>query len=707
MDTEGPSRSVRAPRSAAATQVVDESLFRLLVDQVVDYAIFLLRADGHIASWNAGAERLKLYSADEAIGRSFEMFYTPEDRAAARPAHLLELARTHGRVEDEGWRVRKDGTRFWADVVITALTDEAGQLRGFAKVTRDLSARRAAEESLRQSEQRFQTLVASVTDYAIYLLSPTGMVESWNQGAQLLKGYAPDEIIGHSFERFYTPEDRLAGHPAQLLELARTHGRVEDEGWRVRKDGSRFWADVVITRLNADSGHLVGYAKVTRDLTARRLAEQDQAKRHAAERAAERLERLQAATVALAAAGTVESVAGVLAEVGSRSVEACAGEVALLGEDGDSVHVIAAGSDGSDQPANIELSRANDAHPLTYVLRTGLPLILDSRAQVHEKYPELAGFLANSRANAWAVMPLAVDRRVTGVLGVYFNQSRGLDADERSFLLALADVGAQAIDRARVYESERRARVEAEAAVHTQEEFLSIASHELRTPVAAIKATAQLADRVIQRGVIDASRTTRYLESIVRSSDRLAALIGDLLDVSRLRTGRLPLHTQTLDLRSVIQEVVDRYVGMAPERQFELHVPDHSVLVDADALRVEQVVDNLLSNAVKYSPDGGPIHVVVGTDGGDQLLTVTDHGIGLPAGQEARVFGIFGRASNATDRQIQGLGLGLAICRQLIELHGGRIWATSPGEGQGTTIGVRLPTGAAASLHQASRPGGD
>src|SRR6202165_771603 len=142
------------PTPAPADGVGDEGLFRLLVDRVVDYAIFLLSVEGRIASWNAGAERLKLYSPDEAIGRSFDMFYTPEDRAAERPAHLLELARANGRVEDEGWRVRKDGTLFWADVVITALRDEQGQLRGFAKVTRDLTTRRAAEELLRQSEQR-------------------------------------------------------------------------------------------------------------------------------------------------------------------------------------------------------------------------------------------------------------------------------------------------------------------------------------------------------------------------------------------------------------------------------------------------------------------------------------------------------------------------------------------------------------------------
>jgi PAS domain S-box-containing protein len=271
----------------------DATLFRLLVDRVLDYAIFLLTPDGHIASWNAGAERLKGYTADEIIGHSFEQFYPDEARRAGLPQHLLSIARTDGRVENEGWRVRKDGSRFWADVVITALYDDAGELRGFAKVTRDLTERRAGEEHLRRSEQRFRTLIDSVKDYAIFLLSTEGTVLSWNQGAQQLKGYTPSEIIGESFERFYPPEGRATGLPQHLLSIARTDGRVENEGWRVRKDGSRFWADVVITALRDEHGELIGYAKVTRDLTDRRQAENDRAARLAAERAADRMERLQ------------------------------------------------------------------------------------------------------------------------------------------------------------------------------------------------------------------------------------------------------------------------------------------------------------------------------------------------------------------------------------------------------------------------------
>ncbi|ETK37046.1 PAS domain-containing sensor histidine kinase [Microbispora sp. ATCC PTA-5024] len=246
---------------------------RLLVDQVVDYAIFMVDPTGRVVSWNAGAERIKGYAAEEIIGRHFSAFYLPEDRAAGRPDRELEIAVAQGRVEDEGWRVRKDGTRFWANSVITALFDEDGTLRGFGEVVRDATERRMAEQALRESEERFRLLVHGVLDYAIFMLDPTGRVVSWNAGAERIKGYAADEIIGRHFSVFYPPEDKAAGKPNRELRTAAAEGRLEDEGWRVRKDGTRFWANVVITALFDEDGTLRGFGKVTRDMTERRTVE--------------------------------------------------------------------------------------------------------------------------------------------------------------------------------------------------------------------------------------------------------------------------------------------------------------------------------------------------------------------------------------------------------------------------------------------------
>jgi PAS domain S-box-containing protein len=259
------------PESAVAEGA---GLHRLLVDSVRDYAIFALDAEGNVLSWNAGARRLKGYEPEEIIGRHFSSFYPEVDKQAGKPEWELETAAREGSVEDEGWRIRKDGTRFWANVVITALRDEAGTLVGFAKVTRDLSERRRAEEMLRQSEERFRLLVQSVRDYAIFMLDPDGHVMSWNAGAERINGYTPEEIVGRHFSTFYPPADLEAGKPAWELETAARDGKFEEEGWRMRKDGSAFWASVLITSLRGADGKLIGFTKVTRDLTERRAAQE-------------------------------------------------------------------------------------------------------------------------------------------------------------------------------------------------------------------------------------------------------------------------------------------------------------------------------------------------------------------------------------------------------------------------------------------------
>jgi PAS domain S-box-containing protein len=253
-----------------AAPALDPKLFQLMAGSVYDYAIFMLDPGGHIISWNPGAVRAKQYEAHEIIGKHFSVFYTPADMERNWPQLELQRATMDGRFEDEGWRVRKDGSRFWAHVVITALRDESGKLLAFSKITRDLTERKRQEEELRRSEERFRLLVEGVQDYAIYMLTPDGTVTSWNGGARRIKGYEAHEIIGKHFSRFYPSEDIDAGKPWGELAMAREHGRAEDEGWRVRKDGTRFWARVVVTALRDADGQLHGYAKVTQDLTQQR-----------------------------------------------------------------------------------------------------------------------------------------------------------------------------------------------------------------------------------------------------------------------------------------------------------------------------------------------------------------------------------------------------------------------------------------------------
>ncbi|HVU31157.1 MAG TPA: PAS domain S-box protein [Sphingomicrobium sp.] len=247
--------------------------FRLLVQSIVDYAIYMLDPKGFVTSWNSGAERIKGFQTEEIVGQHFSKFYTEEDRAAGLPKKVLDTARKEGKYEGEGWRVRKDGTRFWASVVVDRINDDKGKLIGFAKITRDMTDKREAQQALLEVERRFRLLVQGVTDYAIFMLDPEGRVANWNAGAQRIKGYKPAEIIGEHFSRFYSNEDLDSGVPARALETARETGRYESEGWRVRKDGSRFWASVVLDAIREDDGRLIGFAKITRDMTEKREAQ--------------------------------------------------------------------------------------------------------------------------------------------------------------------------------------------------------------------------------------------------------------------------------------------------------------------------------------------------------------------------------------------------------------------------------------------------
>ncbi len=247
-----------------------------LVDQVVDYGIIALDQYGTVQSWNDGAERLSGYAIDEATGRHFSMFYAEEDRASGLPRRLLEQAQLQGRVEHDGLRVRKDGSTFWGNVIISAHNDEQGRHDGFVQVTRDRTEQHRLQESLRESEERFRLLVGQVVDYSIIALDPFGTIQSWNAGAERLDGYSIEEATGRHFSMFYTEQDRASGLPGLLLEEALTMGRVEHTGWRLRQNGTTYWGNVVLTALHDPDGRHTGFATVTRDLSETKRIEQAQ-----------------------------------------------------------------------------------------------------------------------------------------------------------------------------------------------------------------------------------------------------------------------------------------------------------------------------------------------------------------------------------------------------------------------------------------------
>lgn len=495
-------------------------LHRLLVDAATDYAIYAIDTQGNILTWNKGAELLKGYKTEEVIGRNFSMFYSEEDRLRQHPQSELKQALEKGRYEEESWRTRKDGTKFWANVIITPLRNPSGEHIGFAKVTRDLTERKKAELAMAAEEQKFRVLVETVKDYAILMLDKNGNVTSWNEGARRFKGYEAQEIIGQHFSKFYPPEDIRAKKPEMELEVAQNIGRFEDEGWRVRKDGSRFWANVIITALYDNQGELAGFSKVTRDLSERRKAEED--------------------------------------------------------------------------------------------LRI-----------------------------AYAGLEIRIQQKTAQL----------------------------------------------EEALRARDEFLSIASHELKTPVTGLKMQVQLTKMRLNKGVVDIEKQIQALTSAEAQIDRLTRLIDDLLDISRIQAGKLSYHFEKLNFALLYNEVLESLGGPLAASAGLSSFIDEELEGYWDRVRLGQVLVNLISNALKYAP-GSKIVVFAKQDGPYALISVQDYGPGIALEKRGKIFERFERLGQ--DRNVGGLGLGLYICKQIITAHGGRIeMKNSPG--QGATFVFKIP----------------
>ncbi|ACD16640.1 PAS domain-containing hybrid sensor histidine kinase/response regulator [Paraburkholderia phytofirmans] len=498
-----PAKVPAAARSRASVEID----YWALLEAIEDYAIFLLDPSGRIVSCNGGGYKLTGYSEQEIVGEHFSRFYTEEAVARDWPAYELQQASLTGRFEDTGWRKRKDGTIFWSNVVITSMRDDAGILTGFAKITRDLSAQREYVEALRQSEERFRLLVDCVKDYAIFMLDPQGYVVSWNSGAARIKGYTREEIVGRHFSTFYVPEEAAAGKPARELAIARQLGHVEDEGWRVRKDGTTFWANVVITAVHDESNRLRGFAKVTRDLT------------------------------------------------------------------------------------------------------------------------------------------------------------------------------------------ERRQREELERSGERMRQFLATLAHELRNPLAPVRNAIGVMQ--LETGVSPTLARSRDL--IDRQVTHLTRLVDDLLDVGRIMSNKVELRLGRVDLAEVMGRAIEaaRPFTDAHEQRVVQHMPDEPVIVRGDMTRLVQVLQNLLHNAAKFSPVGSAIEVAARIDYHMAVLEVRDAGCGIPVRSLDRIFELFAQEKDGQNAGEGGLGIGLTLCKSLVELHGGSIIASSEGPGCGSTFTLSLPLAAA------------
>jgi PAS domain S-box-containing protein len=627
-----------------------EDRMRLMVDAVRDYAIFMLDPDGRIISWNTGAHRIQGYNASEIIGRHFSIFYTEDAKRSGHPEEELRKAKADGRYEEEGIRVRKDGSRFWANVVITAVHDDYGRHIGFSKVIRDFTERKAAEETLRQSEERFRVLVESVRDYAIFMLDPNGIIASWNAGAQRIKQYQAQEIIGRHFSVFYEEEDRARHHPEEELRIALDRGSYDEEGWRVRKDGTRFWASVVITALRDSHGKHVGFTKVTRDLTERKAAEEEL-------RESEQRLRLLVESV--------KDYAIFMLDPDGRVASWNLGAASIKGYRAD--EIIGKHFSVFYPPDDVTARRPERELQI---------------AAAEGRYEEEGYRVRKNGERFWAnVILTAVHDPVTKELRGFAKVTRDLTERRKLEQQARAAAERAGMEQARA--------AEAQNALRMRDEFISVAAHELRTPLTALQLKIQSVEMSL-RGSSTPS-TAKHLERLLgalRQTSRLSDLVERLLDVSRIVQGRLALDYEEADLVSIARQVVDdlREQALHAESSIELRAPA-TVTGCFDRARMEQTLVNLLSNAIKYG-GGKPIDVVIEADAEHARLSVRDRGIGIKPEDAERIFGRFERA--VPTRHYGGLGLGLYVTRSIVEAHGGSIGVQSvPGEG--ATFLVQVP----------------
>jgi PAS domain S-box-containing protein len=571
--------------------------------------------------------------------------------------------------------------------------------------------------------------VDEVLDYAIIGLDPGGHILSWNKGAQQITGYAADEIIGRHFSLFYPGESVRAGRPERALEIASSTGRLEEETWRIRKGGDQFWASVVLTAVRDERGQLRGFIKIVRDLSERREADANShrlaietAAREAAQESQIRLKFLADAGAALAE--SLDHIA-TLARVARLAVPILADwcAVSVADENGNFRRVAVVHRD----PAKRELARTYqdrfppyrhpESEPLAMLLSgqpVFLPMVDESLLTGWTQGPEHLEIVRALGVRSCMMIPLVARGRMLGVITLVRSEAgREYDRDDLALAQELATRAALAVENAHLFERERKAAADAQAqrdsetlarerletltqelqqAVQLRDNFLSVASHELKTPLTPMLIRLHTLVRATE-GQPDTPFTRQvrlYTETAGRQVQKLVTLINDLLDVSRIAAGRFRLDREQLDLVTVVREVVGRFEMEANRAgsPLSLELPA-AMSMQSDALRLEQVVTNLVDNAIKYGA-ARPIEVRLRNEGDQALLVVRDEGIGIPAESQPRIFERFERA--VSERHYGGLGLGLFITRTIVEALGGSI-AVSSTEGAGTTFTVRLPLG--------------
>jgi PAS domain S-box-containing protein len=616
--------------------------YKPLVEEIKDYAIFHLNTEGHILSWNLGAQLIFRYTKDEIIGQNAAILFTPEDRTQNIPQQELKKAQETGRAEDTRWHLRKDGSRFFAQGVTTALRNNNGKLIGYAKIARDDTVRKQMEEALLESEERYRIVAETATD-AIISIDEQSTILFINRAATRIFGYEIEQMIGQSLT-ILMPETLRHLHRAgqdRYLKTGKKHlnwEHVEVPG--LHRDGHEFPLELSFGEFNKNNKHV--FIGIARDISARKLIEAEreqllQREQNARKEVTSILERITDGFISVDREWRYTYINRAGAAMANLPPEYFIGKT---------LWEVNPGAIGT--KFQIEYERA---------LRENIPVTFTEYLDWVDLWLEVNAYPSENG------------------LSVFF---RNVTVQKRI-----------EEERERFLQREQNARRQAEEANRLKDEFLATVSHELRTPLNAILGWAQ----ILKTSSLDEISVKKALETIDRNARSQAQLIDDLLDVSRIITGNLRLDVQSVDLSSVVIRAVDVVKPAAEAKGIRLEtlLDPHAELVSGDPDRLQQIVWNLLSNAVKFTPEGGQVKVRLERNDTYVQIIVSDTGQGIGKEFLPHVFDRFRQLDSSTTRRHGGLGLGLAIVRQLVELHGGTVSVESAGEGKGSTFTVKLP----------------
>lgn len=609
----------------------------------ISEAVLMLDKDGYISYSNPATATITGFTPDELLSKHLSIIY-PNTDDSVKAEYEVDLAFKKGRMASEGWKKRKDGTFFWAEMVIAPLYNDLHEFAGYSCIIHDLTQRKQCELHLRQSEESFRLMVESVRDYAIFMLDATGHIMTWNEGAKRINGYSSTEIIGKHFSTFYTAEDLESKKPERELKIAVQTGKYEEEGWRVRKDGSVFWSSVVITALFNDQNKHIGFSKVTRDLSERKINEE--ALRQSEERYRSLVEQITDYEICM-----LDERGRILSwNEGARKIKGYTSEE-IIGK------------------------YFTIFYPQEDILN-GKPAYELEVAKQEGKYEEEGWRLRKDGSRFWASVVITAVYNSEGFLLGYSKVTRDL-TEKKEAERALRE----SVERYRATAAELKiTNEELSAANQELEQFTSIVSHDLQEPIRTIKSFLQLAEIKLNQGQYEDLQT--YVSKSINAANRMRELIQNLLHYSQL--GKIEVVKEKVDLKELLNEVTQNLKTAIENSNAQIVINTEVDTVEGDPVQLAQLIQNLLSNALKFTNANKPqIIVEAFRENGHVKFAVSDNGIGIAQNDLNKVFEIFRRLN--TKKEYPGTGIGLAICKKIVDRHGGHIWPESK-PGAGTTF---------------------